>query len=143
MLEELEFDHRAYSSNAADQNLAVKFYLEAMRLFEDYDLLIAPATPVQATPIGAEWITIDGHELPCRPSLGLLTQPISCIGLPVCVAPLWPYGMPGALSPDSANPAPLRLPIGVQLIAAPWREDICLAAAQALEQAGIATCRIS
>jgi Asp-tRNA(Asn)/Glu-tRNA(Gln) amidotransferase A subunit family amidase len=29
------------------------------------------------------------------------------------------------------------LPIGVQLIAAPWREDICLRAAWALQMAGV------
>jgi Asp-tRNA(Asn)/Glu-tRNA(Gln) amidotransferase A subunit family amidase len=56
--------------------------------------------------------------------MGLLTQPISFIGLPVAVAPLW------------LNDA--ALPIGVQLIAAPWREDICLRAAWALQSAGVA-----
>jgi len=33
------------------------------------------------------------------------------------------------------------LPIGVQLIAAPWREDLCLAAARHLEQAGLCRAR--
>ena len=47
--------------------------------------------------------------------MGLLTQPISCIGLPVVAVPLWP---------ERAAP---QLPIGVQLIAAPWREDLCAA----------------
>jgi Asp-tRNA(Asn)/Glu-tRNA(Gln) amidotransferase A subunit family amidase len=67
---------------------------------------------------------INGRTLPTRPSMGLLTQPISFIGLPVTVAPMW-IG-------DSV------LPIGVQLIAAPWREDICLRAAWALQSAGVA-----
>lgn len=137
------------------QRLRHQVYLEAMRLFEDYDLLIAPATPVQATPIGTEWITVNDRELPCRPSMGLLTQPISCLGLPVCAAPLWPARetRPGAGSGahDRSNhslgaPAAAacsHLPIGVQLIAAPWREDVCLAAARALELAGVAECRIA
>ena len=43
-----------------------------------------PATPCAATPIGTEWLELDGERLPLRPSMGLLTQPISCIGLPVC-----------------------------------------------------------
>lgn len=127
------------------QRIRRQFWLEAMRLFQDYDLLLAPATPVLATTIGTDWITINGRELPCRPSMGLLTQPISCIGLPVCVAPLWPHGMPGAPSPETSGttaPRLLHLPIGVQLIAAPWREDICLAAAQTLELMGVASCRI-
>jgi AtzE family amidohydrolase len=92
---------------------------EARQLFTRYDLLIAPATPRVATTIGAAHMTINGIELPVRPNLGLLTQPISFIGLPVAVAPLWSAG---------------GLPLGVQLIAPPWREDICLRAARALEQ---------
>ena len=94
-------------------------------LFENWDVLIAPATPVAAPAIGSETIEIHGRELPTRPSLGLLTQPVSFAGCPVAVAPMWPEGTGG-------------LPIGVQLIAAPWREDLCRRAAWALEQAGVA-----
>ena len=101
-----------------------RWYQEAARkLFERFDLLIAPATPCTATLIGAQRMAINGVDLPVRPNLGLLTQPISFIGLPVAEAPLRSAG---------------GLPIGVQLIAAPWREDICLRAAWALQQAGIA-----
>jgi aspartyl-tRNA(Asn)/glutamyl-tRNA(Gln) amidotransferase subunit A len=32
--------------------------------------------------------------------------------------------------------------MGVQLIGAPWREDLCLAAARALERAGVAEVRL-
>jgi len=63
--------------------------------------------------------------VPLRPSLGLLAQPISCIGLPVVVAP-----MPG----EGAG----ALPMGVQLIAAPWREDLCFRVAAALAASGAA-----
>ena len=50
------------------------------------------------------------------------TQPISFIGLPVV-----------------AVPVPLKpMPIGVQIIAAPWREDIALRVAYALERSGVA-----
>ena len=52
-------------------------------------MLIAPATPCVAPTIGTEWLEIDGRRLPARPSLGLLTQPISFIGLPVCAVPVW------------------------------------------------------
>ncbi len=97
-------------------------------LWNDWDLLIAPATPVPATAIGAEWIEIDGRREPCRPAMGLLTQPVSFAGCPVVAAPLWPEGT-GAL------------PIGVQLIAPPWREDTALAAARVLELAGVAALR--
>jgi amidase/aspartyl-tRNA(Asn)/glutamyl-tRNA(Gln) amidotransferase subunit A len=55
--------------------------------------------------------------------MGLLTQPISCIGLPVCAVPVW-----------GAHP---HLPIGVQVIGAPWREDHVLRVAASLETAGV------
>lgn len=97
-------------------------------LFRDWDVLVAPATPVSAPAIGEEWIQIEGVRYPSRPSLGLLTQPVSFAGCPVVAAPMWPEGTGG-------------MPIGVQLIAAPWREDLCLRAAQALQDAGVARCR--
>jgi len=55
------------------------------------------------------------------PNIGIYTQPISFIGLPVVAVPV-------PLSP---------MPIAVQVIAAPWREDIALRIAYALEQAGV------
>ena len=91
-------------------------------LFTEWDILIAPATPCCATPIGQESIRINGQDLPTRASMGMLTQPISFLGLPVVTVPLTTAG---------------GLPIGVQLIAPPWREDLCLRAARALEQQGV------
>jgi amidase/aspartyl-tRNA(Asn)/glutamyl-tRNA(Gln) amidotransferase subunit A len=102
------------------------FALRAAELLRDVDVLIAPATPVVAPVIGSDWININGRRLPARPSLGLLTQPISCIGLPVCAAPVW-----------GAHEHLPHLPIGVQIIAAPWREDHALRVAHALEQLGV------
>lgn len=98
-----------------------------LALFEHYDLLIAPATPITAPLLGQTYIKIGVCELPTRPNMGLLTQPISFIGLPVAVAPLWPGN---------------GLPMGVQLIAPPWREDICLRAANTLEELSLASSRI-
>ncbi|MBU4611959.1 AtzE family amidohydrolase [Achromobacter sp. GG226] len=97
-------------------------------LFADWDILLAPATPVPAPEIGTEWLTLDGTTYPARAAVGLLTQPVSFAGCPVATAPMWPDGTDG-------------LPIGVQLIAAPWREDLALRAARALEQAGVACLR--
>jgi len=92
------------------------------RLFREIDILIAPATPGPAPAIGQATMVLDGVEMSTRPNIGLFTQPISCAGLPVaCV----PAALPGAL------------PIGVQLVAAPWREDLCLRAARHLEQVGV------
>ena len=94
-------------------------------LFANWDVLIAPATPVSAPLIGTEWLDINGTQQPCRAAMGLLTQPISFAGCPVVTAPLWPEGTGG-------------MPLGVQLIAAPWREDLAFAAAQRLAEAGVA-----
>ena len=100
-----------------------------LALFDHWDVLLAPATPVPATPLGAEQFELNGTMVPARPSMGLLTQPISFAGCPVVAVPLWPQGR-GVV----AN----ALPIGVQVIAAPWREDLALRVAQALESAGVA-----
>jgi len=105
------------------------FARQAAELFRDVDVLLAPATPCVAPEIGTEWLTIDGRRLPARPSLGLLTQPISCIGLPVCTVPVW-----------GCHPT---LPLGVQVIAAPWREDLVLRVAQVLQQQGIAAAPVA
>jgi amidase/aspartyl-tRNA(Asn)/glutamyl-tRNA(Gln) amidotransferase subunit A len=101
-----------------------RLYAQAVaQVFERFDILLAPATPCAATVIGTETFEINGRTLPVRPSMGLLTQPISCIGLPVCAVPVW-----GAHA---------SLPIGVQVIAAPWREDLVLRVAAALEKQGV------
>jgi AtzE family amidohydrolase len=95
---------------------------EALKLFEKHDILIAPATPMSAPTIGTEWIELNGQKMPCRSAMGILTQPISFIGLPVLVAP----------HKSSTEP----MPIGVQIIAPPWREDLAFAAAAVLEAKG-------
>ncbi|MFK4652255.1 AtzE family amidohydrolase [Bradyrhizobium japonicum] len=90
-------------------------------IFKSVDVLIAPATPCTAPKLGQVNFTLDGVELPVRANIGIHTQPISFIGLPVV-----------------AVPVPLEpLPIGVQIIAAPWREDIALRVAHALEKMGV------
>ena len=107
-------------------NRAQKFrrwYRErVLALFDQVDAILAPATPCTAPLIGQETFRLDGVEMPVRPNLGVYTQPISFIGLPVVAVPI-------PLAP---------LPIGVQIIAAPWREDVALRIAFALERAGVA-----
>lgn len=98
------------------------YHAQAMRLFARYDLLIAPATICTSPRIGEATVEIDGQMVPVRANLGLYTQPISFIGLPVVCAPV------------AATPG---LPLGVQIIAAPGREDQALALAAALEREGV------
>jgi aspartyl-tRNA(Asn)/glutamyl-tRNA(Gln) amidotransferase subunit A len=92
-----------------------------LELFASVDVIIAPATPCVAPKLGQATFVLDGVELPVRANIGIHTQPISFIGLPVV-----------------AVPVPLEpMPIGVQIIAAPWREDIALRVAHALERSGV------
>ena len=114
------------------QRLRAWFAREVARSFSEVDVLLAPATPCTAPPIGTEWLEVGGQRLPARASMGLLTQPISCIGLPVVTVPV-----------QGTDPAAPHLPIGVQVIAAPWREDLCLRVAQALTDAGVAQARVT
>jgi aspartyl-tRNA(Asn)/glutamyl-tRNA(Gln) amidotransferase subunit A len=96
---------------------------QVLALFRRYDAILAPATPFTAPMLGQTTFELDGVEVPLRPNVGIFTQPISFIGLPVV-----------------AVPVPLKpLPIGVQIIAAPWREDVALRIAYALEKAGAVT----
>ena len=61
-------------------------------LFEQADVLIAPATPRSATTIGEQTMEINGEPLPVRASMGMLTQPISFW---VCPSPPFRYAPPG------------------------------------------------
>ena len=92
-----------------------------LEIFEAVDAIIAPATPYVAPKLGQVTSMLDGVELPVRANIGIHTQPISFIGLPVVAVPV-------PLAP---------MPIGVQIIAAPWREDIALRVAHALERSGV------
>jgi aspartyl-tRNA(Asn)/glutamyl-tRNA(Gln) amidotransferase subunit A len=100
-----------------------RWYREAvLMLFEEVDVILAPATPCVAPLIGQKTFVLDGREMPVRPNIGIYTQPISFIGLPVVAVPV---------------PMAGGLPIGVQVIAAPWREAVALRVAQALESRGV------
>ena len=94
---------------------------EVLRLFDDVDIVLAPSTPCRAPRIGQATFVLDGVTLPVRANLGIFTQPVSFIGLPVAAVPVW---------------LDAGLPLGVQVIAAPWREDLALRVARELEKRG-------
>jgi aspartyl-tRNA(Asn)/glutamyl-tRNA(Gln) amidotransferase subunit A len=105
------------------QRARLRFQQRMAKVFERFDLLVAPTTPMSAPKLGAETVILNGTSVPLRPNIGIYTQPISFIGLPVVSCPVW-----------SAS-----VPYGVQLIAPAWREDIALGAAHHLQTAGICT----
>ncbi|MBI1734820.1 MAG: AtzE family amidohydrolase [Candidatus Rokubacteria bacterium] len=92
-------------------------------VFRDVDVLLAPTTPWPAPAIGQDTSVFDGAEVLTRPMLGIFTQPLSFIGLPVVSVPI---------------PRPGALPVGVQVIAAPWNERAALRVAAVLERTGLA-----
>ncbi|SPA18427.1 putative amidase [Cupriavidus taiwanensis] len=92
-----------------------------LALFDDVDLLLAPSTPYAATPIGAETVAGAGRLYRPRADAGHMTRPVSLAGLPVVAAPCVDEG----------------LPVGIQIVAPPWRESLALAAGQFLEGQGL------
>lgn len=105
------------------------WFRERMRaLFTEVDVLLAPATPCRAPLIGQQTFTLDGVTLPVRPNIGVFTQPLSFIGLPIVAVPVFP---------DDG------LPLGVQVIAPPWREDLALRVARRLERLGVASAPVA
>jgi aspartyl-tRNA(Asn)/glutamyl-tRNA(Gln) amidotransferase subunit A len=94
-----------------------------LKLFEEVDIILAPTVPCPAPLIGQKMLVLDGEELPVRANLGLYTQPVTFPGLTVVAVPV---------------PTATSLPVGVQVIAAPWQEGKAMRAALMLERAGVA-----
>ena len=109
---------------AKAQNFRRWYHDQVLRMFEGVDVLLAPATPCTAPMLGQTELDLGGKKVPLRANIGIYTQPISFIGLPVVAVPV---KLPGA-----------SLPLAVQIIAAPWREDLALRVASYLEAAGVA-----
>jgi AtzE family amidohydrolase len=110
------------------QRVRAAYRAGVLKLFDEVDVILTPATPYVAPPIGQDMIEVDGETIPVRPNLGIYTQPISAIGLPAMAVPI---------ADPAAVGAPGGLPIGVQLVAAPWREDVLFRVAAELERSGV------
>ena len=97
-----------------------RWYRDRLReIFAEVDIILTPTIPCIAPPLGVEKMIIDGQELLIRPNLGRFTQPFSFIGLPALSLPI---------------KRPSQLPLGLQIIAAPDREDLILRVARVLEE---------
>lgn len=92
-------------------------------LFERYDIILAPSAPCRAPKLGQKTIVLGGREVPLRANMGIYTQPISFVGLPVAAVPVRESD---------------ELPYGIQVIAKPWHEHHCLRIAAVLEKASAA-----
>jgi AtzE family amidohydrolase len=101
------------------RKLRLSFRDQLRAVFERFDVLIAPAAPSTAPRLDQTTLKLGDEDVPLRPNIGIYTQPISFIGLPVVTVPVG----------TSAG-----LPIGVQIIASAWREDVALRVAAQLER---------
>ncbi|PHM08559.1 AtzE family amidohydrolase [Nostoc sp. 'Peltigera malacea cyanobiont' DB3992] len=128
-----DFDFATRDRFLAGALIPSSWYLQAQRfrrwyrdrvreVFQNVDVILAPTTPISAPLIGQQTMILDGKEILVRPHLGLFTQPLSFIGLPVLSVPI-----------QCQN----ALPLGVQLIAAPYNEALILRVAAALEAKGV------
>ncbi|MEM9540973.1 MAG: AtzE family amidohydrolase [Cyanobacteria bacterium P01_E01_bin.42] len=97
-----------------------RWYRDRLRdIFRHVDIILAPTTPCFAPRIGQKTITIAGEEILVRPNMGRFTQPLSFIGLPIISIPVH---------------LPNTLPLGVQIIAAPFNESLVLRVASVVER---------
>ncbi len=128
-----DFDPATRDRFLAGSLIPATWYIQAQRfrswyrdrvreVFQNVDVILAPTTPCPAPLIGQQTMTLDGEGILVRPHLGLFTQPLSFIGLPVLSVPIQ----------RSAG-----LPLGVQLVAAPYNEAILLRLAAVLEVKGV------
>jgi AtzE family amidohydrolase len=129
-----DFDPLTIERFLAGALLPASWYVQAQRfravfrermrkLFENVDVILAPATPCPAIKIGESTILIGGEELPSRPNIGVFTQPLSLVGLPIVSVPVVEDG---------------QMPLGVQVIGAPHNEAAVLRVAAQLEAQGVA-----
>lgn len=133
-----DFDPATRDRFLAGALIPSSWYLQAQRfrrwygdrlreIFQNVDIILAPTTPISAPLIGQQTMMLDGEEILVRPHLGLFTQPLSFIGLPVLSVPIQ---------------RPNALPLGVQLIAAPDNEALILRVAAVLESQGVVSAKV-
>lgn len=124
-----DFDPATRDRFLAGALIPASWYIQAQRfrswyrdrvkeIFENVDIILAPTTPCIAPYIGQEKMIIAGEEILVRPNLGRFTQPLSFIGLPILSFPII---------------SSRKLPLGVQIIAAPFNESLILRVAAMIE----------
>ena len=89
----------------------------------DWDLLVTPTMAIEPPEVGAAWAGYPDD--PMAPlafvmPMGVFTAPFNVCGLPAISVP--------------TTLAPSGLPIGTQLVAGPWRDDVLIRVASRLEE---------
>jgi aspartyl-tRNA(Asn)/glutamyl-tRNA(Gln) amidotransferase subunit A len=87
-------------------------------LFRSIDCLLTPTTPIAAPRIGQTEIVLDGTKFDTRILATRLVRGLNVLGFPA-------LSIPCGRSPEG-------LPIGLQIVARPWEENLALALGEAL-----------
>jgi len=85
------------------------------------DVLVAPTTPISATPVGVGQVEIGGEKQPVRPTLIRFTRPFNATGHPAA-------SVPCGFTAEG-------LPIGLQIVGRPFDEATVLRVADAYQRA--------
>jgi aspartyl-tRNA(Asn)/glutamyl-tRNA(Gln) amidotransferase subunit A len=128
-----DFDPATRDRFLAGALIPTSWYLQAQRfrrwyrdrvreVFQNVDVILAPTTPISAPLIGQQSMILGEQQVMVRHYLGLFTQPLSFIGLPVLSVPIR---------------LPNSLPLGVQLVAAPYNEALIFRVAAVLADKGV------
>jgi aspartyl-tRNA(Asn)/glutamyl-tRNA(Gln) amidotransferase subunit A len=101
------------------QRLRLKFLGEFTELFRQVDAIFTPTTPTTAPRIGETRMMVGDVEDDVRLATTRLVRGINALGLPALSAPCGASGS--------------GLPIGLQIVGAPFREEMILRAGAAIE----------
>lgn len=121
-LQQLQAVQRQHMLTSAEFT-ALLFRLDTFRstmlaFMEEVDVILCPVSSHPAVPHGA---TFEGQEYPAYAPIFSYTMTYNMTGWPGAVV--------------RAGTSPEGLPIGVQIVARPWREDVALAVAAHIETA--------
>jgi aspartyl-tRNA(Asn)/glutamyl-tRNA(Gln) amidotransferase subunit A len=105
------------------QRLRRRMRAEFDRVWTEVDCLVTPATPNLAPRIGDTTVRLGGRDEDVRLATTRLVRAINLLGLPA-------LSLPCGLSGDG-------LPIGLQLVAPAFEEELLLRCGAALEDAGV------
>lgn len=101
------------------QRLRKRFVAEFHKLFEEIDCLLTPTTPITAPRIGEKQVPLDGEMVDARLATTRFMRGINVLGFPASSIP--------------CGESKAGLPIGLQLVARPFEEDLLLFVSERLE----------
>jgi aspartyl-tRNA(Asn)/glutamyl-tRNA(Gln) amidotransferase subunit A len=105
------------------QRLRARMQREFAQVWSAVDCLIAPTTPNTAPRTGDDTVKLGGREEDVRLATTRLVRSLNLLGLPSLSMPC---GLSGA-----------SLPVGLQIIGAPFEESLILRVGAAMEDAGV------